>query len=267
MSVLCVAVHPTLDILFTGGADGNLIFWQLSTGKQRRISNLGLENILDLSCTSLYLAASTKKNVAVVYEITLTMRDTHIIPKVRLTHKAAVNAVLVHPGNQFVVTASGDGEIKFWDVKGWACVRSMTGHSRGIACLALSHSGKHLISGSADNTCRIWDLASGGQIACLVSHSNLVRSVCVGRDANGNDIIISGSYDGFVMVWSQVKTPEGIDVWYVREKFDVREMLKWRNPAHVVEGRDNRVFRVCWDKVKKEVVVATQRGHVAAWNL
>ncbi|KAJ6016279.1 hypothetical protein N7540_010870 [Penicillium herquei] len=70
-------------------------------------------------------------------------------------HGAAVNAMQLH-GNE-IVTASGDRMIKVWNVRTGACLKTLMGHEKGIACVQFDS--RRIISGSNDNTDspgRIW---------------------------------------------------------------------------------------------------------------
>ena len=53
---------------------------------------------------------------------------------------------------KFIVSASGDRTIKIWSTEDYECVKTLTGHLRGIACL--QYRGTLIVSGSSDNTIR-----------------------------------------------------------------------------------------------------------------
>lgn len=98
-------------------------------------------------------------------------------------HNAAVNAIQVL-GDQ-VVSASGDRTIKVWNVSTGLCELTIPGHNKGIACV--QYDGKRIVSGSSDNTVKIFD-RSGAEVACLIGHQYLVRTVQAGfGDIPGGD--------------------------------------------------------------------------------
>ena len=90
-------------------------------------------------------------------------------------HNAAVNAIQVL-GDQ-VVSASGDRTIKMWDLRTGQCELTIPGHNKGIACV--QYDGRRIVSGSSDNTVKIFD-RSGAEVACLMGHKFLVRTVQAG---------------------------------------------------------------------------------------
>lgn len=74
-------------------------------------------------------------------------------------------------------------------------MKTLQGHSRGIACLQAM--GNILASGSSgkkiiilDNSIRIWDLLSGECLKILEGHNDLVRTLQFNQN-----YIVSGSYD------------------------------------------------------------------------
>ena len=99
-------------------------------------------------------------------------------------HRAAVNAIQID-GDR-IVSASGDRNIKIWDIKDGRSLATLIGHHKGIACVQIDN--KRIVSGSSDNTIRIYDNATGAEVACLKGHENLVRTVQAGfGDTPGND--------------------------------------------------------------------------------
>ena len=91
-------------------------------------------------------------------------------------HGAAVNAVQIDRDQ--IVSASGDRNIKIWNVKDGRLIRTLPGHQKGIACVQFDS--KRIVSGSSDNTVRIYDPATGAEVSVLLGHTNLVRTVQAG---------------------------------------------------------------------------------------
>lgn len=78
-------------------------------------------------------------------------------------------------------------------------LRTFTGHTDTVRCVAFFPDNRRLVSSSWDNTIRIWDLETGLQTrGPLTGHTDVVRSVAV--SPNG-DRIASASEDHTLRVW------------------------------------------------------------------
>ena len=107
----------------------------------------------------------TSEQLAPIPEYSLIMRID--------SHSAAVNAV--HIFQNQLVSASGDRDIKVFDIRTGATTALCKGHNKGIACV--QYDGKRIVSGSSDNTIRIFDPVSQAEVGCLPGHTKLVRTV------------------------------------------------------------------------------------------
>lgn len=88
-------------------------------------------------------------------------------------HGAAVNAIQIYK-NQ-LVSASGDRNLRVWNIHTGECPTKIEAHAKGIACV--QYDGKRIVSGSSDNSIRIWDPVSQVEVARLEGHGRLVRTI------------------------------------------------------------------------------------------
>ena len=88
-------------------------------------------------------------------------------------HGAAVNAIQIY--NDELVSASGDRNLRIWNIHTGECATKIEAHAKGIACV--QYDGKRIVSGSSDNSIRIWDPATKTEVARLEGHSRLVRTI------------------------------------------------------------------------------------------
>ncbi|KAJ7630456.1 WD40-repeat-containing domain protein [Roridomyces roridus] len=59
-----------------------------------------------------------------------------------------------------LVSGSGDGAVRMWDMRTGQAHRTLIGHNAPVTCLQFDEI--HIASGSLDKTIRIWDLRTGG---------------------------------------------------------------------------------------------------------
>jgi F-box and WD-40 domain protein 1/11 len=212
-SVLCLQFddRPEQDIVVSGGSDCHVILWRFSTGEMiRKLDRAHSESVLNLRFDDRYLITCSKDKTIKVWNRKALLPTDEAYPnrgssasakfpayilnidnltEVELLnmkplreysllmalegHGAAVNAIQILD-NQ-IVSASGDRQVKIWNVKTGECLKTISGHNKGIACVQFD--GRRIVSGSSDETVRIFDRATGAEVACLKGHSNLVRTV------------------------------------------------------------------------------------------
>ncbi|KAJ7071370.1 WD40-repeat-containing domain protein [Mycena amicta] len=64
-----------------------------------------------------------------------------------------------------LVSGSGDGAVRMWDMRTGQAHRTLLGHSGPVTCVQFDEI--HIASGSLDKTLRIWDLRTGGVFETL----------------------------------------------------------------------------------------------------
>jgi WD40 repeat protein len=69
----------------------------------------------------------------------------------------------------------------------------LKGHTNAVFCLALSHSQRHLASGSRDNTARLWDVLTFEQLNVLQVEGGEVIALDFCTD---DQRLFAGSQDG-----------------------------------------------------------------------
>lgn len=107
-----------------------------------------------------------------------------------LGHTDSVLAVAISPDGTVAVTGSGelnrigvhfvfgrDNTARIWDVATGREMRRLVGHTDRVTAVAISHSGRLILTGSRDQTAQIWDAASGLPLNRLVGHSDEITGV------------------------------------------------------------------------------------------
>ena len=100
--------------------------------------------------------------------------------KVLRGHHGAVNAVMVMPDGNRIVTASDDGTARIWDME--------TGNELGVlkaaddkpvTALALMSGPTRIVTGSKDGSMRIWDPDTRTELKALESHGGAITALAV----------------------------------------------------------------------------------------
>jgi WD40 repeat protein len=114
-------------------------------------------------------------------------------------HTERVLGVIHLPGGQRLITCSGDGSLRVWNLtSGKQIGDDWRDGEIGVYSMALSPDGKKVVSGSSDGAVRLWDINTCKVIAKWTGHTNVVWSVCWSRDGRR---VLSGSSDGTARQW------------------------------------------------------------------
>ena len=150
-------------------------------------------------------------------------------------HRGPVNAVQLR-GN-LVVSASGDGVAKLWNLTSGLCIKEFPSRDRGMACVEFSPDSRTILAGGNDQVVYQFDTNTGELVRELQGHKNLVRSLHL-DSANGR--IISGSYDASVRAYDLHSGETIIDFnswttsWILSAKADYRRIIATSQDSRVV---------------------------------
>jgi len=93
-------------------------------------------------------------------------------------HTRQITALLCLKHDHLAATASADQTVRLWDLETGKLVKTLSGHTDFVFCLAQPPAqppmGDWLASGSADKTVRLWSLPDGAPLGVLGGHSGRV---------------------------------------------------------------------------------------------
>ncbi len=116
-----------------------------------------------------------------------------------LTHADAVLAVATSVDGKKIVTGSTDKIVRIFDSTKQALEKQFAGHTGPVTAVALSANLLLLASGGADNTVRIWNQATAKESDVLLAHGAPVTAL---QFNVGNTQMLSASEDGAVKLWA-----------------------------------------------------------------
>jgi WD40 repeat protein len=118
-----------------------------------------------------------------------------------------ISSVVFCPDRNCVI--SGSIPIKLWDFQTGKCVQSFDEYKHSPGSMAISKSGKFLLSGGNtedDFGIWLWDVYQGKRIRVFSGHKAPVLALAFSLDEK---LVISGSEDGTLRIW---KIDEGINI-------------------------------------------------------
>ncbi|MGF1492308.1 MAG: protein kinase [Microcoleaceae cyanobacterium] len=103
------------------------------------------------------------------------------------------------PQTSLFASGGADGLIKIWRFGQWHSLKTLTGHTNSVTCLAFTPDQSMIVSGSRDCTVRLWNLHTEELLKICIGHTAAVHSVAMSPDGK---LLASGSSDGTIRLWS-----------------------------------------------------------------
>jgi WD40 repeat protein len=121
------------------------------------------------------------------------------MPHREIKVESGISEFLHLPGGQQVIICSRGGSFRVWDLERDTQVGEKWEDAQvRVRAIALSPSGKTIVSGSWGGIVKLWNVDTGKVIKILKGHTKGVKSVCWNADGGR---VVSGSWDGTFIVW------------------------------------------------------------------
>ncbi len=113
-------------------------------------------------------------------------------------HRDTLYAVAISPDGTVIATASYDRDIRTWDAKTGAAMKTLAGHNDAVYSVAFHPGGKILASASGDRTIKLWDVAQGQR---LDTFSQPAKEQYHMQFAPNGKQLVAGGVDMRVRLW------------------------------------------------------------------
>lgn len=161
-------------------------------------------------------------------------------------HPDYIRAIVVHPTQPFVLTASDDMTIKLWDWdRAWKCVQVFEGHSHYVMGLAINPKDTNTFASAClDRTVKIWSLGSGTPNFTLEAHETKGVNHVDYYPQSDKPYILTTSDDRTVKIWD------------------------YTNKALIatLEGHTSNVSFACYHPELPIVISGSEDGTVKIWH-
>jgi WD40 repeat protein len=197
--VFTVAFDPRSDLLASGGADGDIRFWNADGSPQNIIQHAhpgGVMSVAFSATTPMIASGGADQMVRLWHADTLAQFD-HPLRR----HSETVESVAFNADGTRVVSASADRHVQMWDAdRGEPIGDVMSGHTETVWTAAFVSDGDEIVSGSDDHLIRVWNGIVGQPISApLRGDQGSVTSVAVSPQG---DRIASAGADKTVRLWN-----------------------------------------------------------------
>ncbi len=131
--------------------------------------------------------------------------------------EGTVSAVCFSPDGNLALSSSAGGNDhsagKLWRLPGRKALPRWLFQPGGVSCLALSHDGKTLLTGSPDRSARLWDLEREGPIGQPLNHEHAVVAVAFRPDGRE---FVTADEGGKVQIWDRARMKPRLTVSHAR---------------------------------------------------
>ena len=198
-----MALHPTLDILVTGGRDAVARVWDIRTKNQIHVLS-GHEHTV----ASVLTKSTNPQVITGSHDSTVKLWDI-VAGKcmTTLTHHQKSIRALAKPSFENTFVSGAPDCLKKWQGKDGRFIKSFTGHKAVINALALNDDGV-LVSGGDDGSMHFWDYKTGynfQQAQSQVQPGSLEAEngiMALQFDLTGSRLI-TGEADKTIKIWKQ----------------------------------------------------------------
>ena len=189
-----IALSPEDRILATGGDDGYIRLWNVSTGQLMNRSELPHTDWI----RSIAFSPDGKKIASSGEDFAVKIWDSCTVRYLNTFsgHQGRVWAVVFDTESEYLFSAGDDQTLKTWDVQTGNCWKTIQGYTSKVRSVAFSPDGQQLATAGDDGTVRLWDLSSQ-QYRFLYGHQGRVWSVSFTSDGV---YVVSGGDDKTVKV-------------------------------------------------------------------
>lgn len=162
-------------------------------------------------------------------------------------HAKGVSAVRFFPRYGHLLLSAGlDGVAKVWDVeKHHKCVRSYTGHSKGIRDICFANDGRSFLTASYDRSFKLWDTESGRVLGSFVGNRAIPYCIRFNPDEDKQNEFLVGCSDKKI-VQMDVRDANKIVQEYDQHMGGVNSITFVDENRRFVSSADDKVLRV-WE--------------------
>ncbi|MCO5205607.1 MAG: protein kinase [Anaerolineae bacterium] len=237
--VTAVSWSPDGNYLVTGSLDQTVRIWDVAGRRLLQQMNGHSADILDVAWSpNGNLVASTSAAPENALRIWDSASGQEIFQLVG--HRGSVNALAWSFDGKFIATASDDQTLRIWDSESSRMTIELSGHTDEVLGVAWASTNDRVASAGRDNTIIIWDVSTGRPEKRIYAHSSAIASI----DWNGDDLLVSASWNGMVRVW------------------DIRTGLAIAS----IDAHNDSILSVVWSPDDQRLISAGRDGVLKVWQ-
>jgi WD40 repeat protein len=271
--VASMAFSPDGKTLASGGADGSITLWDVSTMLNTSVaahhligqSLIGHTNIVysvAFSPDGKILASGSGDKTIILWDVA-TQQPIGQPLTGNTGNTSSSNGLVFSPDGKTLASGSASYAIILWDVATRNPIGELPmGGTDWVNCLAFSPDGKTLASGSSNNSIIMWDVATRQRVGQLTGHSGIISSVAFSPDGK---TFAAGSKDRSISLWDVSSV---LDTNIARRQ-PIGQTLSGHAINSTVFSPDGKILAsasgdksvILWDVSTRQIIEQSLTGH------
>ncbi|EYB84442.1 hypothetical protein Y032_0316g2289 [Ancylostoma ceylanicum] len=209
--------HPTAPFYVTGSSDGSIRVWEWSVGQPVYTARVAGQHAkvakISFSCNGNKFAAVDGDGLMCLWQASHSTEHKKPFFSQRCHNKSASDVRFVGHSSSVLVTAgasSGEFNLALWDTllpQSRALVHSWVAHPEGATVAMYMPNQQAIVSGGRHGELCLWDIRQRqlrATVKAFESHQ-IVKALVTDYT---QDLIVAGSSDGDIKIWSADLTPQ-----------------------------------------------------------
>jgi WD40 repeat protein/serine/threonine protein kinase len=201
--VRSMTFHPNGRQLVTGGSDGSIRFWDITTGQVITAPSRHQQRVrcIALSPDGRKLVTGDEGGIVKLWDAA----GGRELAEIRPSGSSRIDSVAFsRDGKKFATGSHPDRALRLWDADTGQPLMTLQGHTAGIRAVEFSPDGRLIATGGGDGTVRLWDAHTGQARATLRgalprgATYEIIHSVAFSPDGR---LLAEGGLNSKVRIW------------------------------------------------------------------
>ena len=194
--VVCGSDNVSPWKLVSGGAEGRVRVWNISSSHQALVASLkehrGAVNCLRINRDATQCISASADGSCIVWDLERYVRI------MAFFEPNVFESVLYHPDESQMLTCGTNHKITYWDATDGQAIRVIEGAEDMMTSLDVESTGEFFVSAAADKILKVWHYDDGIPVAYGRGHSGKIKAVKVSPDER---TIVSVGSTGEIVFW------------------------------------------------------------------
>lgn len=192
--VYTLTYSPDGKRIAAGGYDGRIRLWDVTTGESIKTFRLHTEAVYKI-----VFSPDGNRIATASWDNTMQWWDSNTGENIKTFtgYKGSQPRMRYSPDHR-IFAINWNTEVWLHEVSTGKHLKTLKGHKEYVTCIAFSHDGNIIVTGSKDKTARLWDTKTGENTITLTGHTERVYAAVFSADGK---TIVTTSSDESVRLW------------------------------------------------------------------